>query len=575
MEKEILTIEEATKYLQIGRRSLYKLAEEGKVPGKKVFILLTAICLFLFAAGVSPLAADEKKTIRAIYIPLADHYPGVVAFEKYRDKMEKADYRIERMKSWPLLRAYFMSGEVDMAYIISPMAMDMFAERPDFRWISLLHRDGNALAVNDLLNAAINLPKERADRKPDHKVADAFAAAKKRTGEPVEIGVPSLLATHTVVLYKYLKEHDKGMNLGVGQDKEVLAIAVPPPKSPAFIKKKNSRNTPAAFEQSLPWADVVETKGFGHVAWYSKDVMPWPKGHVECIVIATDQAIKEKPEALREVIYYLHQAGLDIEAARKKSGSDLVAISDMIRKHIPEHNQDAIIQSLRLDLNVINYYNLNVDPAGLKQIMDYAVEGGILKKPIDIDAFADPQFSTNITAVSPGKSAGGMTSGYADTITDAMQTILTRQTGLITKWAAAPTIIEGVTAQNAKNATLDTIKAIDREWIAGGRKSFAESLQQNAVGIFLKEKVLSNKALYTEAFLCDARGAIVGEYPQTSDYWQGDEAKFSKSISGQVYRGPLLLDESTQSFSIQISVPVMDHGSAIGVLVVGLRNLDQ
>ena len=172
---------------------------------------------------------------------------------------------------------------------------------------------------------------------------------------------------------------------------------MPPPKSPAFLKKKNSRNTPAAFEQSLPWADVVETKGFGYVAWYSKDVMPWPKGHVECIAIATDKAIREKPEALREVIHYLHQAGLDIEAARRKGGSDMIAISDMIRKHIPEHNEDAIIQSLRPDLDVINYYNLNVDTAGLKQIMDYAVEGGILKKPIDINAFADTQFSTTIT----------------------------------------------------------------------------------------------------------------------------------------------------------------------------------
>lgn len=37
MEKrEILTIHEAAAYLQIGTRSLYKLAREGKIPGKKV-----------------------------------------------------------------------------------------------------------------------------------------------------------------------------------------------------------------------------------------------------------------------------------------------------------------------------------------------------------------------------------------------------------------------------------------------------------------------------------------------------------------------------------------------------------
>jgi excisionase family DNA binding protein len=36
MEKEILTIEEAAAYLQIGKRSLYKLVKEGRIPGKKI-----------------------------------------------------------------------------------------------------------------------------------------------------------------------------------------------------------------------------------------------------------------------------------------------------------------------------------------------------------------------------------------------------------------------------------------------------------------------------------------------------------------------------------------------------------
>ncbi|RPI79889.1 MAG: DNA-binding protein [Desulfobacteraceae bacterium] len=36
MEKEILTIEEAADYLQIGKRSLYKLVKEGRIPGKKI-----------------------------------------------------------------------------------------------------------------------------------------------------------------------------------------------------------------------------------------------------------------------------------------------------------------------------------------------------------------------------------------------------------------------------------------------------------------------------------------------------------------------------------------------------------
>ncbi len=36
MEREILTVSEAASFLRIGKRSLYKLVKEGKVPGKKV-----------------------------------------------------------------------------------------------------------------------------------------------------------------------------------------------------------------------------------------------------------------------------------------------------------------------------------------------------------------------------------------------------------------------------------------------------------------------------------------------------------------------------------------------------------
>jgi NitT/TauT family transport system substrate-binding protein len=535
-------------------------------------LLLIFACLIV---GVTAVNAYGKEPITAIYIPLADHYAGIVAYEKYRDEMKKADYKIERMKSWPLLRAYFMSGEVDMAYIICPMAMDMFAERPNFRWVSLLHRDGNALAINDLLNADVKLPMGRLKRKPDDKVARAYAKVKNEIGKPSECGVPHLLATHTVVLYKYLKDHGKELNLGWGADKDVVAIEVPPPKSPSFIKKQNSRGIPASFEQSLPWADVVETKGFGHVAWYSKDVMPWQNGHVECIVIATDDCIRNKKEALKEVIYYVHKAGLDIEKARQQGGPAMIAISDMIRRHIPEHNHEAIIQSLRPDLMVINYENLNVDKAGLKQIMDYAVEGNILKKPIDIDAFADESFSTKITEQQLASSSFEY-SGFADRITEKTIKAMDNHIQMIEKIAADPIIVNAVKKQNAKGLTLDEIKAIDKKWVAGGQKGLVSSVRSNPAGKFLQNEVLSNGGAFTEAFLCDRQGAIVGEYPKTSDYWQGDEKKFTECYNNgnsKVYTGPLEFDESTKTFSLKTSVPVRDKGETIGVLIFGIINV--
>lgn len=343
-------------------------------------------------------AAAKKQKVTALYMPLADHYAALVAKQKYQTEMLHAELILEKMPSWPLLRAKFNASEADIAFVMAPLAMDMFTKQGDFRWVSLMHRDGNALAINELLNKWVELQGERNLRLPNARVADAFKRIKQQRGRPTRVGVPDLLSTHSVVLYRYLKEHGLTLGIGGGGEHDVIVKTIPPADAPLYLKRSSARGIPASFEQSLPWADIVETQGYGHVAWYSKDIMRWSTGHVECIVIAKDESVLKKFKAIKEIIRYIHQAGKDIEVARRSYGDEMADIIAMIRQHVPEHSEEAISQSLRVDLNVINYRNLNLDFGGLKQIMDYAVEGKVLKEPIDIKRFADSRFETDITA---------------------------------------------------------------------------------------------------------------------------------------------------------------------------------
>ena len=73
--------------------------------------LLSSVLVSIMLLSSPALSAGERQTVTAAYIPLADHYAAIVAYEKYRDQMQLAEFRIERMKSWPLLRAFFLSGE--------------------------------------------------------------------------------------------------------------------------------------------------------------------------------------------------------------------------------------------------------------------------------------------------------------------------------------------------------------------------------------------------------------------------------------------------------------------------------
>ena len=63
----------------------------------------------------------------------------------------------------------------------------------------------------------------------------------------------------------------------------------------------------------------------------------------------------------------------------------------------------------------------------------------------------------------------------------------------------------------------------------------------------------------------------------TSDYWQGDEAKFKRSFNsgqGQIFVDEVEFDESSQVYVVQVSVPVMDGDRAIGAITFGI-DVDQ
>jgi len=60
---------------------------------------------------------------------------------------------------------------------------------------------------------------------------------------------------------------------------------------------------------------------------------------------------------------------------------------------------------------------------------------------------------------------------------------------------------------------------------------------------------------------------------KTSDYWQGDEAKFKKSFAsgaGGIFIDEVEFDDSTQAYLVQASVPVKDGGKVIGAITFGI-----
>ena len=133
--------------------------------------------------------------------------------------------------------------------------------------------------------------------------------------------------------------------------------------------------------------------------------------------------------------------------------------------------------------------------------------------------------------------------------------------------------LDAIREQNRANASLEEIQKIDEEWKAG-KSPLIQELQDNKVGAFLKNIIVQQSDVYNEAFVTDAKGANVAAYPATSDYWQGDEDKFTKAFAGgkgEIFIGDVEEDESTKQTAVQISVPMLYNKEAVGVLVIGVK----
>ena len=153
----------------------------------------------------------------------------------------------------------------------------------------------------------------------------------------------------------------------------------------------------------------------------------------------------------------------------------------------------------------------------------------------------------------------------------------------VKQWISNDVVIQAVKTQNAKHAGLSQadIDAMDKDWRAqtgASSKPMIDAVLANAVSQYLKQQQDGTQGVVTEVFVMDNLGLNVGQSEVTSDYWQGDEAKWQKTYQAgadAIFIDEVEMDESTQAFQSQLSMSIVDPatGEVIGAITVGV-NID-
>ena len=147
--------------------------------------------------------------------------------------------------------------------------------------------------------------------------------------------------------------------------------------------------------------------------------------------------------------------------------------------------------------------------------------------------------------------------------------------------ASDPAIIAAIQARNTETGGMAeaAIIDLDKKWraeVGGSDTPTISPVLDGDVAEMLRAIRDESEGLFTEIFVMDMVGLNVAASDTTSDYWQGDEAKWQQTYgagAGAIHISEVELDESTQSYQSQISVAITDPATnaPIGAATFGVN----
>lgn len=286
--------------------------------------------------------STEKTTLKIGYLPITHSLPLSISEKLDGEKFKNVKLETVKFSSWPELTEALNSGQIDGAITMGEIALTTKAKGVPIKMVLLSHRDGDKLVVKNSVNSVADL--------------------KGKT-----IGIPHRLSGHNILLYKALKE--AGL-----QYSDVNTREIPPPDMMGTL----SRGEIDGYIVAEPFGTQAVLGGQAKVLFKSGDI--WPNW-ICCGLVVRDDVIKDKSEAVQELVSSLMKAGKYIDENR----ADAVKIA--------EEKLNAKAQLWESSLADTHYGNLTPEKKDLELLQTYLLEMKLLEEPVDLNQFIDDSFS--------------------------------------------------------------------------------------------------------------------------------------------------------------------------------------
>jgi NitT/TauT family transport system substrate-binding protein len=263
------------------------------------------------------------------------------------------EYEYAKYNGWPEIKESLMAGEIQAAYMLAPLVMDLADKGIPVRTVSLGHRSGAVIMV-------------RTDSPYQH--------FKQLAGK--RIAIPSRFAVDFLFLRKMLEQENMTSD-------EVQILEMAPPDMPAALYA----NAVDAYCTGEPFGAAAQSAGYARPLRMTRD--EWPK-YICCVLTVREELIQANRAMVQDLVNLVLGAGtwLDTQQGNRDKAIEIAARREFF-------NQDPNILRFVMEnpTDRVTYGDLRMIRAEFEELMQLSIEAGTIDHPVPYERYMDESFA--------------------------------------------------------------------------------------------------------------------------------------------------------------------------------------
>lgn len=315
-----------------------------------------------------PELVDGKVKIKMAHIQITDHLIlGVLKHQIATGAVNPKTFVLETecIGGWNPIQEKIETAAVDGAFVLAPIAMDLFAFDVPIKLVLLAHKNGSGFIRNKTY-----------ETEPSDSLKDFYKYK--------VVNIPHKMSIHNMLAHKFLK--GLGLKPGVPGKKaiDVRFEVVPPVKMPGIMKDNEDVG---GFIVAEPICTKTIAMGIGDMEFISATL--WPE-HPCCVVAMRDEVVSAYPDAVQELTDLLVKAGRFVEQNKDKAAE--IAVNFLDPDKTLGLNTTVLNKVLTQPggITMNNLYPIKEELDRIQQYMHHEMDIG---KLIDLNRFVDLRFA--------------------------------------------------------------------------------------------------------------------------------------------------------------------------------------